>query len=145
MVEVLLLFVNCRALLVLFFMYYKADKLVFPQEMRDTLNLHPLRRDPFALCLFFLRTALVWYIFREIYATDGSPEVCRWTTDIYTPDVTATRKMRLETETHTKAVYELRRFVARIKEECGKKMMAENASKGNDNKRRAHVFPPVPE
>lgn len=40
----------------------------------------------------------------------------RWKADLYSAEVAATRKNKLEQETHTKAVYELRRFCARIKE-----------------------------
>ncbi|CAM9618880.1 unnamed protein product [Pylaiella littoralis] len=59
---------------------------------------------------------LVWYIFREIYAADDSPELCRWKADIYQGEVEANRKFKFCEDAHTKAVYELRRFCAKIKE-----------------------------
>lgn len=41
----------------------------------------------------------------------------RWKADIYQAEVQATRKFKFCEDTHTKAVYELRKFVAKIKEE----------------------------
>lgn len=43
--------------------------------------------------------------------------VRRWKADLYSAEVTATRKLRVEQATHTKAMYELRRFCGRIKED----------------------------
>eukprot|EP00752_Nemacystus_decipiens_P006238 g5627.t1 len=71
------------------------------QKLRDYRAVHPL----------------VWYLFREIYAVDDAPEICRWHADIYQAEVQATRKFKFCEDTHTKAVYELRKFVAKIKDE----------------------------
>ncbi|CAM9754888.1 unnamed protein product [Ectocarpus fasciculatus] len=62
---------------------------------------------------------LVWYLFREIYSADDTPELCRWKADIYLADVQCTRKFKFCEGAHTKAVYELRRFCAKIKEDMG--------------------------
>lgn len=59
---------------------------------------------------------LVWFIFREIYNTDGSPDIFRWKSDVYSAEVTGVRKSKLVKEVHTKAVVKLRRFSARVKE-----------------------------
>lgn len=42
----------------------------------------------------------------------------RWTSDIYTAEVTAQRKLRLEGDSHTKAAYELHRFLTRVNEDA---------------------------
>ncbi|CAB1103615.1 unnamed protein product [Ectocarpus sp. CCAP 1310/34] len=62
---------------------------------------------------------LVWYLFREIYSADDAPELCRWKAEIYQAEVQITRKLKCCEEAHTKAVYELRRFCAKIKEDMG--------------------------
>ncbi|CAM9156500.1 unnamed protein product [Ectocarpus sp. 13 AM-2016] len=62
---------------------------------------------------------LVWYLFREIYSADDAPELCRWKADIYLAEVQITRKLKCCEEAHTKAVYELRRFSTKIKEDMG--------------------------
>eukprot|EP00903_Cladosiphon_okamuranus_P007801 g7550.t1 len=71
------------------------------QKVRDYRAVHPL----------------VWYLFREIYAADDAPEICRWKVDIYQAEVQATRKFKFCEDTHTKAVYELRKFCGKIKDE----------------------------
>ncbi|CAM9320048.1 unnamed protein product [Pylaiella littoralis] len=58
---------------------------------------------------------LVWFIFREIYNTDGTPDICRWKLDLYAQEVSVERRERILEPAHTKAIYQLRRFVARIK------------------------------
>lgn len=45
----------------------------------------------------------------------------RWTSDIYTAEVTAQRKLRLEGDSHTKAVYELHRFLTRVNEDAAER------------------------
>lgn len=40
----------------------------------------------------------------------------RWRPDVYSAEVLGARKARLVEEVHTKAVYELRRFSARLKD-----------------------------
>eukprot|EP00752_Nemacystus_decipiens_P001662 g1614.t1 len=69
------------------------------QPIRDYRAIHPL----------------VWFIFREMYHTDGAPDICRTKLDIYSAEVPVRRRARILEPTHTKAVYQLRRFVARIK------------------------------
>lgn len=56
--------------------------------------------------------------------TDGlwTMEPGRWTSDIYSPEVVAMRKLRLEEESRTKAMYELRRFLTRIKENIAERV-----------------------
>ncbi|CAN0369988.1 unnamed protein product [Ectocarpus sp. 12 AP-2014] len=58
---------------------------------------------------------VVWYIFREIYTTDGTPDICRWKLDVYAEEVAAMRRTRILGPSQTKAIHQLRRFVARIK------------------------------
>eukprot|EP00904_Undaria_pinnatifida_P010918 jgi/Undpi1/6957/HiC_scaffold_21.g09431.m1 len=70
------------------------------QKVKDYRVIHPL----------------VWFIFREMYDTDGSPDIFRWRPDVYSAEVLGARKARLVEEVHTKAVYELRRFSARLKD-----------------------------
>lgn len=67
--------------------------------------------------------------------------VLRWTPDIYAPEVTATRKLRLETESHTKAVYELRRFLTKINEDMEERLQQEAEENGEESRksgRRRH-------
>ncbi|CAM9317353.1 unnamed protein product [Hapterophycus canaliculatus] len=71
------------------------------QKVRDYRAVHPL----------------VWYIYREIYSADDAPELCRWKANIYQAEVLATRKGKFSEEMHTKAVYELRKFCAKVKNE----------------------------
>eukprot|EP00904_Undaria_pinnatifida_P010961 jgi/Undpi1/6996/HiC_scaffold_21.g09470.m1 len=59
---------------------------------------------------------LVWFIFREVYDTDGAPDIFRWKSDVYSDEVTGVRKGKMVEEIHTKAVYELRRFSSRLKD-----------------------------
>eukprot|EP00903_Cladosiphon_okamuranus_P018838 g17327.t1 len=58
---------------------------------------------------------MVWFIFREIYDTDGAPDLCRPKLDVYSPEILTARRTRILEPSHTRAVYQLRRFVARIK------------------------------
>lgn len=53
---------------------------------------------------------------------------CRWKADLYSDEVTATRKLRVEHKSHPTAVYELRRFVAKIKRDL--EMEKDAAAKG---------------
>ncbi|CAM9534649.1 unnamed protein product [Ascophyllum nodosum] len=59
---------------------------------------------------------VVWFIYREIYDTDGAPLLCRRKPNLYAEDMVISKRLKGEEASHTKAVYELRRFVGRIKE-----------------------------
>lgn len=60
----------------------------------------------------------------------------RWKADLYSDEVNATRKLRVEQATHTKAVYELRRFCDKIKEEMSR---GGGASRNANSTPRANV------
>lgn len=79
------------------------------RKLRDYRAIHPV----------------VWYLFREMYGTDNTPEICRWNPDIYSGEVVASRKIRLESESRNQAVYELRKFVTKITEDVLKRKEAE--------------------
>lgn len=49
----------------------------------------------------------------------------RWNPDIYSGEVVASRKIRLESESRNQAVYELRKFVTKITEDVLKRKEAE--------------------
>lgn len=59
---------------------------------------------------------MVWFLFREIYDTDGSPDIFRWRPDVYSAEVGGARKAKYVEEVHTKALYKLRRFSTLVKE-----------------------------
>ncbi|CAM9533427.1 unnamed protein product [Laminaria digitata] len=59
---------------------------------------------------------MVWYIFREIYDTDGAPDICRWSPDLYSEPVETFRRRKHDEDSHKQAVYQLRQFLSRVED-----------------------------
>ncbi|CBJ31662.1 conserved unknown protein [Ectocarpus siliculosus] len=86
-----------------------------PIRVGPTLSKTKFKADLQAISDYRAIHPVVWYIFREIYTTDGTPDICRWKLDLYAEEVSAMRRARILEPNHIKAIYQLRRFVARIK------------------------------
>ncbi|CAN0237956.1 unnamed protein product [Ectocarpus sp. 6 AP-2014] len=86
-----------------------------PIRVGATLSKTKFKADLQAISDYRAIHPVVWYIFREIYTTDGTPDICRWKLDLYADEVEAMRRARILEPNHIKAIYQLRRFVARIK------------------------------